>query len=642
MVHSKLDDTINYIETRLLEKEDESYDAPIYDYVVLGETITIAIGQSKYNFIDKNIIYYPVYIIKNDKVHSQIGLYEILHANLTDYMDEDGDIDIVKLGEPLLYSFFKIEKNGKGKEKGKEKEKNGLLSEQMSKMSIVNESESQNESDQSYINDSQEDYEYESTDENEIWINDYLKSNEYNIIDNEGGGDCLFASIRDGLRGVGKNISVQEMRNKLTLDPSVERVYKNYKELFEMYKEQFNESSKKMKIMVKKNKLLQNELLQNKDIKIQQKIIEEGEKVAKEHGISKKEKSIIKDAFDQIKFMKGIESVEDFKKLIQTCDFWGEAWSISTLERLLNVKLVLLSEENYYEDDIENIIQCGEIDNILKEKNVFEPDYYILLSYTGSHYKLITYKSKTALLFKEMDNKLITKLKHKCLERNAGLYSIIPEFKQSSMNAEKMQSEMNQNVPLIDEHLYNDNTVFQFHSRSADKPLPGEGSGEKLGEEGVVAYSELKSIPKWRKKLSNFWASEFKLDDKRWLSVEHYYQASKFKKGFPEFYNSFTLDSDTELSKNTAMAKSAGGKSGKFKGKLLRNKAIVMDKDFFENNHSKNVMRDAMMAKFSQNEDLKKLLLATKKAKLVHFQRGSPPVVFTELMEVRKQLNNQK
>ena len=90
------------------------------------------------------------------------------------------------------------------------------------------------------------------------------------------------------------------------------------------------------------------------------------------------------------------------------------------------------------------------------------------------------------------------------------------------------------------------------------------------------------------------------------------------------------------------MAKSAGGKTGKFKGKLLRNKAIVMDKDFFENNHSKKVMRDAMMAKFSQNEDLKKLLLATKKAKLVHFQRGSPPVVFTELMEVRKQLNNQK
>ena len=54
MVHSKLDDSINYSETKLLEKEDVSYDAPIYEYDVLGKTITIALGQSKYTFIDKN------------------------------------------------------------------------------------------------------------------------------------------------------------------------------------------------------------------------------------------------------------------------------------------------------------------------------------------------------------------------------------------------------------------------------------------------------------------------------------------------------------------------------------------------------------------------------------------------------------
>ena len=40
------------------------------------------------------------------------------------------------------------------------------------------------------------------------------------------------------------------------------------------------------------------------------------------------------------------------------------------------------------------------------------------------------------------------------------------------------------------------------------------------------------------------------------------------------------------------------------------------------------------------DEELKKLLLATKQAKLVHFQRGSPPVVFTELMEVRRTLRH--
>ena len=74
---------------------------------------------------------------------------------------------------------------------------------------------------------------------------------------------------------------------------------------------------------------------------------------------------------------------------------------------------------------------------------------------------------------------------------------------------------------------------------------------------------------------------------------------------------------------------------------------IIIDKLFI--NYNKNVwsslkkaMYDAMKAKFSQNEDLKDMLLATKNAKLVHYSRGSPPVVFYNLMKVRnilKKLN---
>jgi len=119
--------------------------------------------------------------------------------------------------------------------------------------------------------------------------------------------------------------------------------------------------------------------------------------------------------------------------------------------------------------------------------------------------------------------------------------------------------------------------------------------------------------------------------------VEHYYQGSKFKRSNPDFFLQFSLDSGSELSKDPVLAKAAGSKSGKYKGKELREKGITIDTDFFSG-RNKTEMEYAMKAKFEQNSDLGRLLKATKKAKLNHFSRGSPPIVFDELMKVRKGL----
>ena len=95
------------------------------------------------------------------------------------------------------------------------------------------------------------------------------------------------------------------------------------------------------------------------------------------------------------------------------------------------------------------------------------------------------------------------------------------------------------------------------------------------------------------------------------------------------------------MSKDPSMAKGAGSKTGKYKGELLRPVEVSIDSDF-AGPKSKKAMYDAQYAKFTQNEELMALLLATNDAKLVHFIKGAEPDIFNELMLVRDKIRRGK
>ena len=238
----------------------------------------------------------------------------------------------------------------------------------------------------------------------------------------------------------------------------------------------------------------------------------------------------------------------------------------------------------------------------------------------------------------------------KCMEKTAGIYNYIPKFKilkhrMISGDDATPEDQGNRSMEGKDEGSdlkvqpnFDETTIFQFYSKSSDKPLPGRGAGEKIDPKNQKKFSELVALVGWRKVLSNFHMEQFKLDGKTWNSVEHYYHANKFKKGHPKFYDLFAVESGSKISKSAAFAKSAGGKTGKYKSeKWKRDKKIVMDEDFFSG-RNQIVMEAGQQAKY-QNEIPKKVLLATKDAKLQHHVRGSPAIVFYDTMRVRERLS---
>ena len=654
MVKSKLNSNVNYSEIKILNVEDRDKEVALFEIELFDIPLLIALGEDKYTYSDENIVYFPVYLIKNERVGKQIGVYEIYSDDLSQSLDEEGDVDITEIDGPLLYSFVnkdylndfnrndaadeteedEAEEDEAEEDEAEEDEAEDedeveedevdedeieeavSISQSLNKMNIKEDLPEQN----SAVAKKEIDEYVEN--KKDSWIQKYLKNSYYTIVKNEGGGDCLFSSIRDGLKLVNVERSVTEMRKILAAE-ATEATFQTYKELYDFSNLEKITLTEDIKKMSAEFKTLKRGIETETERTKQRRIISDADKISKQHKELLARRGQVNDMANEFNFMKGINTIEAFKAKIQTPDYWGDTWAISTLERVLNIKLILFAKEFYATDNEDNILTCGQLnDTKLEEAGIFEPKYYIILNYLGNHYELITYKNHGALTFNEVPHDIKKRIVNKCIERAAGPFYIIPDFKNLMKKMNVVVSDDIENKP----DLYDDATVFQFYYKSSGIPKPGKGSGEKLGPEGPQEYVDLAAIKDWRKKLSNLWEQEFTVDNKKWLTIEHYYQASKYKNTNPDYYATFSLDSGSELSKDPKLARETGS-----------NKKISVDGDFFNGRHETE-MATAMKSKFSQSEDLKKLLKNTRRAKLQMYVRGSQPVVYDALMEIRRDL----
>ena len=538
------------------------------------------------------------------------------------------------------------------------------------------------------------------------WIEHFMHNNNYGIKDNPGHGDCFFYTIRDAYKSIGMDASVSKTRDILT-EKVDDAVFNNYKERFDLFNNELttlkrqlpNDKKRKAKLAKEYNKLAR-EVKKEKDVPTKKQKTKKAKEMKKKHKalgdeVKQKEREFAaaKANFADIAWFKNITNKEQLIAKMKTCDFWADVWAITTLEIGLNTKFIILSSDEYRHGNYAAVLRCGDmVPNSVEEKTYFKPKYYIMVEHTGNHYKLITYKDKEIFRFHEIPFGMKTKIKEKCMKsRGKSLYNYIPKFAKMIgetivIPTEEKGEEKKIDAPVIvvetetegdpeeevvmqtptpdDENLFNDDTVFYFHSGSANKK-PGKATGksihEKIKDDDVAKFKDLEKIKDWRKVLSNMHTNEvvdgkveplFELDGLKWASVEHYYHANKFKKNNPDYYRLFSIDSGSQFAFDPKKALGAGGKTGKVRVKdpetkkvkivFSRPRDIVMDADFEDGDNKQRVMERGQQAKYEQDDLSRRVLLATKDAKLVHYikSRGAPkePVTFYDTMRIRHRL----
>ena len=678
-------DNINYKKKYSIDEEDIDYDTIIYNYEHDGVELEIALGKLKYTYIDQGVVHCSIYMIVNDTPVSRIGIFEIRESEILNSIDDNG-LDM-SVGNILIFASTKyLRKNLNLNEKSQpividdlnQTDEPGIkhdiieLTDDVLRVEIDENMMTPVSTDalktlqsgvfientkiiapsmlqeESVLDVEEIAAEYKESSKN-TWIEQFTHNNNYSILENEGSGDCFFAVIRDAFRQIGKETTVNKLRSILSKEITRD-IYNEYRTLYTNFMAEFQSIESEMTAIRKTTNELKRRITKVTNKPDHNNLVIEANELTTRYKKLGEDRTITKDLLKEFLYMQNITEFEQFQEFILTPNYWADNWAISTLERVLNIKLIILDENAYNVGDVDSVMLCGPVHKDNDTIKNFSPDYYIMTSYTGNHYRLITYKDKYIFRFREVPFNIKSLIVNKCLERSSGIYYLVQDLRNYKTN---LGLEADYGEPIKDEddflnkNLYDSDVVFVFHSQSNSSPNAGKGVGEHIDPEHITKYRDLNTkktnapLYNWRRKLDDTWGAPFTVDGHRWQSVRHYLLGSQYKKGFPDFYLQFSLDSESQISTNLEMANDAASKSGKHNGHKLRPDNVTVDADFYSSEkfpRNEEERYKALDAKFTQNMDLNKVLMITNRAKLQRFVRRKDSIIDMMLMKIRKDI----
>ena len=723
MVQSKIAEDINYSETSKLRLSDKDHASCLYIVPLYDQDYLIALGKQITEYAQKGVVFYSIYLLnQKHKIKARIGVYEADVSIATSLLDEDGDVDLIQLNDPLLFSFvtpdyldtygthgddlsaktmtpeelqkeIESEVFGDGDDDGDNDDDKGIKEVDVvpDESDLDQDTEDDDDDDDDVFSIKSKEPETNNTGDasadaadtktentpkrltfddvfekeeplptlptwvaetaddaknlrdvykkskntQDSWLVTAMKNKEYKLHRNEGGGDCLFAAIRDAYAQLGYKTTISTLRKYLSQQVDI-TLYEQYKEIYEGVELEGKALDAEMDQLQKTNVALKKQSEKTEKMEHQKDIVNEALHVKKQYNQKKTQKGGATDLIEEFGFMKNIHNLDDLKTFVQTSDYWADHWAFMKMESFLKTKFIVLENT----EDVNQMIRCTETHD-----DDFDPAYYILFGYYGDrHYELASYKDKKIFKFGEIPFDVKKLVVDKCMEKSTGVYNRIGAFRQFQTEIGIKPADPRSTTEPDDEtqvaELYDPKLVLSFHARSDQKKKPGLVDADDIPVAKRTLFAELTKpeFSLWRRRLDDSWVGDGKTagpfttaDGKRWASVEHYLMAVPFKESNPAVYADFA--SDTAIGKSLEKAKEAVGKK---KGKEGKHYEVFKKTSQLDDTVRDAYRKEALMAKFSQNLDLKEILKATGMAKLERYQQGQAPFVDVALMEVRK------